>query len=49
MDMVIVRGDFNSRYGNNAKYVAFSIQYTVINATIEVSDLSILVTCFIIG
>ena len=36
--MVIVKGDFNDRYGNNAICVAFVIQDTVINTIIEVSD-----------
>ena len=37
MDMVIVKGDFNDRYGNNAIVLAFRIQDTVINIIIEVS------------
>ena len=42
MDMVILKGDFNSRYVNNTTCFPFSIQYTVINAIIEVIDWSIL-------
>ena len=34
MDIVIVKGDFNASYGNNATYISFGIQDTVINATI---------------
>ena len=38
MDMVIVKGVFGARYGNNAAFVAFVIQYTVINTIVGVSD-----------
>ena len=44
MDMVIVKGDFNDRYGSNATWIAFSIQDTVINAIIEVIDWRIIAT-----
>ena len=36
MYMVIVKGDFNDRYGNNATYIAFNIQDTFITAIIGV-------------
>ena len=38
MDMVIFKGDFNYRYGNNAAGIVFIIQDTVFNAIIEVID-----------
>ena len=38
MDMVIVKGDFNSSCGNNAPCIAFRIQDTVINVIVEVID-----------
>ena len=38
MDMVIVKGDFNDRYANNATWIDFSIQDTVMHTIIEVSD-----------
>ena len=38
MDIVIIKGAFNARYGNNATCIAFSIQDTVINVIIEGSD-----------
>ena len=38
MGIVIFKGAFNTRYGNNATYIAFRIQDTVIKNIIEVSD-----------
>ena len=38
MDIVILKGDLNDSYGNNATYIAFGIQDTVINSIIEGSD-----------
>ena len=49
MDMVINKGAFNVRYYNNATWIAFSINETVINAIIEVSAWSILATCLLSG
>ena len=44
--MLDVKDAFNARYGNNATCIALIIHDTVINTIIEVSDLSILATCF---
>ena len=38
MDLVVVKGDFNDRYGNNAKIIYFRIEDTVINSIIEGID-----------
>ena len=38
MDMVIVKGGFNARYGNNSTCISLRIHDTVINAIIEVID-----------
>ena len=46
MDMVIIEVSSNDRYGNNSACLDISIQDTVINTMIEVSDLSILATCY---
>ena len=49
MDLVIVTGAFNDMYFNNDTCLVFSIQDTVINTIIEVSDWSILATYFLSG
>ena len=49
MDVVIIKGDFNARYGNTTTCISFSIQDTVINAIIEVSAWSIIVTFLLSG
>ena len=41
MDMVIVKGALNDRFGNNSTCIAFIIQDTVINSIIEVRGWSI--------
>ena len=46
MDLVIFKGDFNYRCGTNATCIAFTIQYTVINAIVEVSYWSIIETLY---
>ena len=45
--MVILKGYFNDRYVSNATCIAFSFQDTVINATIEGIDWSIIATCLL--
>ena len=42
--MFTVKGDLNARYDNNATYISFSIQDSVIAATIEVIGWIILAT-----
>ena len=49
MDMVIVKFALDNRYENNATCIFFSIQDTVINAIIEVSNLIILATFLLSG
>ena len=49
MDMVIIKGDFNYSYGNDATWISFGMLYTVKNAIIEVSDWSILATFLLIS
>ena len=49
MDMVIVKGALNDRYGNNSTCIAFNIQDTVINDIIELIDWIILATFLLSG
>ena len=49
MDMVIVIGAFNARYGNNFTCIDFSIQDTVINYIIEISGCNMITTFLISG
>ena len=49
MDVVILKRSFNDKYGNNATWIAFSIQDIVIHAIIEVSNWEILLNCFLSG
>ena len=46
MDIFIVKGALNDRYGNNPTCINFIIWDTVINAITEVSDWRIRATCF---
>ena len=47
MDLVIVKGDFNDRYDNNATWVGLIIQDTIINDVIEGRDWSLCETCLL--
>ena len=47
--MVIIKGAFNDRYGNNDTCIAFSIQDIIINAIIEVIDWIIIETFLLSG
>ena len=47
--MVIVNGDISDKYGNNVACISFSIQDIFIDSIIELSDWSIIATCFLIG
>ena len=49
MDLVIFKGAFNNRYGNNATCIYFIIQDTVSLSIIEVIDWSIIATNLLSG
>ena len=49
MDLVIVNGNFNDRYDNNATCIKFIIQDTVINDIIEGIYRRVCATCLLSG
>ena len=49
MDIVILKCDFNDRYGNNSKCIEFSIQDNFINTIIEEKNWIIRATCLLSG